>query len=267
MANITDPKGKDASNDAEPESRRRGRSPSYPGVSLGQAIEHTTTIFQAENRHEAAESTLLGHLGYTPKSGLGLVAIAALKAFCLVEVNRESNLLKVTNIATKIILDTREDDTDRLAAIQVIAVNPPMHKVMWEKYKGQLPSDANMLFLLQHEYKFTESGAKQFIRLYRETLAFARLLGSSDILSGRQGDKDAQEVHQSMTTEVPAISHRSGSLLEVPIPIAGTMWPSLKAAFPMSEEAWDQMLQVLKAMKGGLVRSDDAGGDDDPKGA
>lgn len=40
---------------------------------------------------------------------------------------------------------------------------------------------------------------------------------------------------------------------EIPIPISGSAWPSIKAAFPMSEEAWKQMIAVLNAMKPGLV--------------
>ena len=45
-----------------------------------------------------------------------------------------------------------------------------------------------------------------------------------------------------------------GDLLQVPIPIPGMAWPILVAAFPMTEEAWNSMLEVLKAMKPGLVK-------------
>ena len=46
---------------------------------------------------------------------------------------------------------------------------------------------------------------------------------------------------------------RVGQVREVPIPIQGSAWPALKAAFPLSEEAWAQMIAVLNAMKPGLV--------------
>ncbi len=55
----------------------------------------------------------------------------------------------------------------------------------------------------------------------------------------------------------PQRSAKSGQVREVPIPIQGTAWPALKAAFPLSEEAWAQMLAVLAAMKPGLVESKD----------
>lgn len=44
-----------------------------------------------------------------------------------------------------------------------------------------------------------------------------------------------------------------GSVREVPIPLPGGEWPVLRATFPMSEEAWKQMLVVLEAMRSGLV--------------
>ena len=37
------------------------------------------------------------------------------------------------------------------------------------------------------------------------------------------------------------------------IPIQGYAWPLLRIAFPMTEDAWMQMMAVLIAMKPGLV--------------
>ena len=54
----------------------------------------------------------------------------------------------------------------------------------------------------------------------------------------------------------------AGQLREVPIPIQGSAWPLLKAAFPLTEDAWTQMIMVLNAMKQGLVEP--ARGDADP---
>lgn len=49
--------------------------------------------------------------------------------------------------------------------------------------------------------------------------------------------------------------NRGGQVREVPIPIQGSAWPALKATFPMTEEAWTQMIAVLNAMKPGLVEA------------
>lgn len=43
---------------------------------------------------------------------------------------------------------------------------------------------------------------------------------------------------------------------EIPLPLASGTWPVLKGNFPMSPEAWEQMIALLQAMKPGLVRSE-----------
>ena len=48
---------------------------------------------------------------------------------------------------------------------------------------------------------------------------------------------------------------RQAQVREIPIPIQGAAWPSLKAAFPMTATAWQQMIDVLNAMKAGLVEA------------
>lgn len=51
---------------------------------------------------------------------------------------------------------------------------------------------------------------------------------------------------------------------EVPIPIKGSVWPILRAVFPLTEEAWAQMMSVLAAMKPGLVQAKPVDTDDLP---
>ena len=70
--------------------------------------------------------------------------------------------------------------------------------------------------------------------------------------------------HSPQPSPVPLKAPPSGGQIrEVPIPIAGIAWPMLKAAFPLSEDAWKQMIDVLTAMKPGLVepKKDSAGGE------
>ena len=52
---------------------------------------------------------------------------------------------------------------------------------------------------------------------------------------------------------IPAIAT---AIKHVPIPIAGAQWPTLVADFPMTEQAWESMLALLKAMKPGLVMAE-----------
>jgi len=233
--------------ETDADSKRRGRSPSYPGINLEQALGRIKEVYEAEGRHEAPESTIMADLGYAAKSGQGLVVLAALKSFGLLEVNKETGRLKVSQRGIKILLDSREDGTERLSLLQDAALAPPIHDAMLKQYGGQLPSDANLLYHLRVDRGFTDTGASQFIKLYKETMEFAKLLGG-DTLSSGKSDKPSWEVQS------PMVVNPTSQILEIPIPIPGANWPSLRAAFPMTEEAWEEMLEVLKAMKPGLVK-------------
>ncbi len=239
------------------------RSPSYPGIDLEDAIQKAQVVWDNEKRHEAPEETILEHWKYSPKSGPGLVAAAALKAFGLLEVNKASGYLKLTDLAVSILLDEREDGSNRSAAIRGAALNPPIHKAMWEQYRAELPSDSTLRYFLRMEKHFTDAGADLFIAQYKKTLEFARL-GEHDSTSGAREDEPPEE-ETPMTTPEPQATERKesrvllpqptpGAVREVPIPIPGTSWPTIKASFPLSVEAWDQMLEVLKVMKAGLVK-------------
>lgn len=48
------------------------------------------------------------------------------------------------------------------------------------------------------------------------------------------------------------------TLPSIPIPFSPTEWASLQARFPLTEEKWQQMLDVLTAMKRGLVTENGA---------
>jgi len=239
--------------------KSKPRSPSYPGLTLETAIEKAKTIHGHEGRNEAAESVILGHLGYKSKSGPAIGTMAALKAFGLVVTGRGTNSHKLSDLAIRIVLDEREDETERMAAIQQAALNPPMHKVLWEKYGSELPSsDQSLIYFLKFEKEFTDTGAKAFITLYRATLIFAGLVGNGRLTPPGQDESQAEE-RQPMATSPPPPVRQTPPLppptgmREVALPIAGVAWPSIKVPFPMSEDAWNQMLDLLKAMKAGLV--------------
>ncbi len=54
--------------------KKRGRSPSYPGIDLEQAIQKAEVIRRHEGRSWSPVNAILGHWGYKEKSGAGLPA-------------------------------------------------------------------------------------------------------------------------------------------------------------------------------------------------
>lgn len=244
---------------------KKGRSPAYPGIDLKRALELATIVYKVEHQHAVAPDTVAQHWKLKPVSSQFLTAISALKKFGLMEAlpqrGTQSGYVKVSDLARDIILDHRDDSLEREVAIKRAALKPEIHANLWRKYNGELPSDANLRFHLIRDLKFTEGGAAEFIGQFRRTIHSAGL-GSSDVLSASDGDKVAPEEGARLDSMndlmdrmdgYPQRPPRGGHVREVPIPIQGTAWPALKAAFPMTEEAWLQMIAVLNAMKPGLV--------------
>lgn len=162
---------------------KRGRSPNYPGVALGEAIERARSLYRAETRNTAPVDAILGHWGYSPKSGPGWSVLAALKKFGLLvdEGSGQSRKARLTDDALAIILDEREDSTDRQAIIQRAALLPVLHATLRKEFPDSLPSDASLRFKLLREHGFTQSGATEFIEEFKSTLAYAGLLNDGKL--------------------------------------------------------------------------------------
>lgn len=237
--------------------RSKGRSPSYPGINLETAIERAKTILEKEGKHFVPISSAFIHWGYKPKSSGGLIACAALKKFGLIEYDegsKEKRKLKLSELALKILWDEREDSADRSNAIKEAALNPIIHKELWEKY-DKIPSDETLKYELRHK-KFMESVINDFIQEYRETLSFAKL-EKSDIILGHEEDKSLKKEDRNIMSS-DSLSGLQSTLkiptIEMPIPVSPTELVVMKIPYPLSEEGWKQLLTILPMYKPGLVQ-------------
>jgi hypothetical protein len=169
------------------------RSPSYPGVNLETAIKRATGFYQKERRNSAPYAVAASHWGFGAKSSGGLVTVAALKAFGLIkelEKGASGRMIQLSDLAFRIILDTREDSPERMAAIREAALRPRLHGELWRKYRtAEGVSDANLRHDLIFNWKFNENTVDEFIREYRETIRYAKL-SESDKLSDEVEDKE-----------------------------------------------------------------------------
>jgi hypothetical protein len=249
---------------AEGSKRPRGRSPSYPGIDLEEAIERARQLYAREGKHAAPVETINEHWGYKGNSGYGFIALAALKKFGLLidEGTGPSRRARLSDDALAIILDDRPDSAERLQRIRIAALFPPIHSEIWGKYEGSLPSDSNLRFMLLRERNFTERGVEEFIPELRATLTFAKLLGSDKVSSKETNKHPAPPVMESEflvpPTELQPSPAQTDTKVEsrvIQLPIAPTEWAALQAPFPLTPEKWNQMLAVLNAMKPALVQN------------
>jgi hypothetical protein len=255
--------------ESEPKSRRL-RSPSYPAIPLGAAVEKTKELYKHEKSYPTHIDTVLKHWGYRPKSGSGLVAIAAVLKFGLIddEGSGSTRRARVSELGLRIVRDTREDSPERDRLLREAALLPSIHRDLWEKYDGSLPSDANLEYTLRMEYHFTDLGATEFVREFRSTIAYARLDERPDedaaepesfptARSQSAPPNRVGEVHERVPHRVTSLGAARQNLMILPLPVAGLMveeWPSLNLPRRLTSDAqWEQMVSVLTAMKGGIV--------------
>lgn len=262
--------------------RPKGRSPAYPSIDLGKAVQRVGQVYAKEKQYAVSTTVIPGLWGYASLNGPAAQQLSALLKFGLMSDEGTGNerTVKVTDLAVQILNHPSSDAREE--AIKTAALLPGIHREMWDQYGAELPSDSNLLWRLTRERSFTDTGAREFIREWRDTIAFAKL-GSEDATatsaagepeSEFEGDGDPEERqrgplmahaledkagHEARLREEEARKERESALphtpgmTAVPIPLPGGGSITVQAAFPITEMNWNYWQAVLTAMKPGLV--------------
>lgn len=250
-----------------PDRRPAGRSPSYPAINLETALRRARELYDVERQHPIPVETAVRHLGYKGISGPANGTVAALKKFGLItdEGSGTERRVRITNLCVEALANPDADA--RAAAIRRVALTPAIHREMWNQYGTNLPSDATLVWNLERQRGFTPVGAKDFIREYKETVAFARLAEAVATLDERGDDGDGDDAdntddeREDPPREKPGSKRRrehrmSADAATYTIPLVGGVSVVIEGEFPLTERDWQQFLAVLNAMKPGLVESE-----------
>lgn len=241
--------------------RKKTRSPSYPAIDLEQAVERARALLERENRHWVPVDTALEAWGYRPASGLGLLILAALKKYGLLEDQGTGTDRKVrlTDQAYEIVIDEREDSPERATLLREAALRPRIHAELWNRYSAKLPSDGTIRFELRRK-GFSEDGSQKLIAEWRRTFDYAGLSIDSEESVPVSPEVKVEEAEATVPSPpsvpgAPLTSHvvQSGADQPVQLPLSQNRWATLIAPFPLVESEWEQMVAVLKAMKPALT--------------
>jgi hypothetical protein len=241
--------------------RTKGRSPLYPSINLETAIQRARQLYEKERQHATPVAAIAAHWHYKSLNGPASQVLAALKKYGLIddEGSGADRKAKLSPLADVIL--AHPDEAMRKAAIREAALNPAMHQELWDKYHQDLPSDSNLHWELTHDRGFTETGASEFIPVYRATIAFAQL--ASHVPEPTQGS-DNQDVGGHDDSDQPErepVRQRSastGTTRSYAIPLIEGGAVVVEGQFPISEQDWHQFTTVLNAMKPGLVKGNAA---------
>jgi hypothetical protein len=256
---------------AQPIKPVKHRSPSYPSIDLKTAIGRLDQLRKVAGDHPAPLPAAVGAWGYTPKSSNGLLTVAALKKYGLTQDKGKgsSREVQITRLGQEILFFA-ETTGEWLERVQTAALKPVVHAELWKKYGPKLPEDPVMLHYLRFEREFSDAAGRDALRQFRATVSFARLADAAatvdpdgtDSASGELADGGPELTPpatitppESPPTLLPADAKTETvrTTQTVQVTYSPHEWALLQGKFPMSEDDWDAMIDVLKAMRRGLV--------------
>jgi hypothetical protein len=161
-----------AAGDAKP---KKERSPNFPFIPLKKAVERAEALVTNHKREAARLIAIAPSWGYGVKSSGLLQTVAALKQYGLVEDlgSGDDRKVQVTDLARKIIVDQRPGAQEQ--GIKEAAKNPKLFGEYIDKWVPDRPSDAHCISELELDRGFSGDAARSFLRIFDETVAFAKL--------------------------------------------------------------------------------------------
>lgn len=162
---------------ADPKRARQGRSPAYPALNIKEAISKAKAMYDAEGRYAVPMPSAFASWGFGIKSSGGRTTRAALRYFGLivVEGDSETGKVKLTDDALRILLDEREDQSEKMQIIRRLALTPAIHQTLHSKFPDGIKSDASVEHMLIFEEGYNKSAAAEVVSEFKETAEFAGL--------------------------------------------------------------------------------------------
>jgi hypothetical protein len=245
----------------------KARSPSYPSIGLGTAIEKVTAVYHKDVQNSIPRAVVAKHAGYGSLNGNALSMLASLLKYGLLT-GRGDNT-SVSDLALQIIAHP-VGSPERQAAIREAAFSPGLFAEIRDYFKGaKVSDDALRAYLLTR--KFLPSAVAGVIRAYRETMALVEAESA-----GYSGPGDEKKTSGSQ--EVPVINPSTGGSAfgkrPIPPPPAGEepyrvsiTADGLEVVAKLNDVASiDKLIAILKAGKGLITPVEgafDTGSDED----
>ena len=204
---------------------KRVRSPGFPFIGLKKALARAKEFYDHEKRNWANVKVAVKHWGFVETSSGGKQTLAALSAYALMQDSGtgDGRQVRLSDIAVRILLATRNPSPERDELIKQLALKPKLHKEIWDKYDGQLPSKENLrhFLIVDHEPPFNDNWVDHFIGEFLATLDFAGL-AKSDTLSEELEDKEPPEGGYEEEPEVPELQQQplQAATAKPPVPPA-----------------------------------------------
>lgn len=171
---------------------QRDRSPAYPNIALDVALTRLAE-FEDHFKRTAARPEKIGEAWNISAKAYADRVTAALRYYGLLESQgtAPNRLINVSDEGRKY-LRAQQPETKR-EVIKAAALRPKQIAKFWSEWGMDRPADPACLDDLVFKNGFSESGAREFLKIYDATVTFAELSGSDKISGDRE---DAGETEQ-----------------------------------------------------------------------
>lgn len=146
----------------------KARSPAYPSISLREAVERVTAVYQEDYQNPIPKAVVAQHMGYVGLNGKSLGVLSSLSKFGLLEGRGDES--RVTDLAVRIIAHPPASP-ERAQALKQAAAEPGLFAELDARFQGGKASDQAIRSYLLTQ-RFIPTAAETAIRSYRETKQF-----------------------------------------------------------------------------------------------
>jgi hypothetical protein len=169
----------------------KDRSPSFPFVALKPAVERLEAFEKHFGGHPAPAGTTGMAWGMKERSSQADQTLAALRSFGLIEYEGMGPARTVSLTVQGRIYLRSQQEADKQRILKQCALRPRIIREFWAMWGVDRPPDDAALEVLTRNNAFSDTGAVNFLKVYDETIAFARL-SSSDKIGNYTSDGEAE---------------------------------------------------------------------------
>jgi hypothetical protein len=172
---------------------KRDRSPSFPFISLRVATERLVAFEKYFSRHPAPAKKAGLAWGMKAESSQAAQTLAAIKAFGFVDYKGSGADLEATLSEDGRTYLRAQQESVKSEVLTRAALRPKAIAKYWQLWGADRPPDPICLDQLVLKDAFTQPAAETFLRVYDDTIAFARLSRSDTVTSNRDHEEGIED--------------------------------------------------------------------------
>lgn len=165
----------------------RMRSPNYPAIPLGHAIDFIALIYKADRTNIIDKAVAAKHMGYSGLTGRTQKLLGSLSQYNLLE-KAGKEKVRVSPTTVSILHGLTNDE--KIAALKKAASAPPLFRRIRENFDN--PSARTITSFLMQE-GFTDRAVAPVLKSYSETNAFLAAHGVSES-HGNDGESERESI-------------------------------------------------------------------------